>query len=1193
MRAPSCACFRALATPRVVAGVNAALLLCTVGAFAFLVQFPQVPLCEGLILGSVLVALAAVGGHAMVTVWLLGPAVLRNSFPWEAPAKATAVGGSSSSSSSAQYERLLPDRGDDSDESTAKPPPAATPSFRARPWRILRAALFVLVLVAVALLYSLAVIGLWLTRQTVGDRALSPSSTSPVVPLTFPDLLAPASLSRTDDGVLVVEASTTHDLWFAQGVAHAQTRLWQLDFQRRVGSGRLSEAVGPGGLDVDSLFRTLGTYAAAERDYAAMPADNPARLALEAYADGVNAVLDAEVGASAYLPLEFRVLGLGTPSPWTPPDSLVWGKVMSWDLSGNVDQETSRFGLLMGRGLSRARIDELMPPFDTTRFPTVLSDADLEQHAGRGEGGKATTATAPKELLTAAGEAMLRDLLRLRGRPQGSEGRGDDEGQQAGAAAAVGTAGAAAASGSAGAAAASGSAGAAAASSSPRLDVMEAVERGARAVEVELQKRRRRGGSIALGEIVAGPSASFSARAAGHVLALVTGLGDALLWAVGGGGEARVGAPTSSAQPSSSSSPPSTPARARDARGGVRTTAGGPFRRDRSLGASNNWVVHGNLTSTGKPFLCNDPHLQLMAPSLWQLTALRCPACGVQAVGTSFAGLPGIVIGRNARIAWGVTNTGVDVQDLYVMEEPTQNASSSSGAVYLFDGREEAYAVREEVIKVSGADDVVLRVRVSRHGPVVTDNGVLDSGVDGAVLSLRWVSVDPAIPDTLFGAFHALQTAADYADFRAALALWTAPSQNVVYADVDGNIGYQMPGYVPIRNASAGHTGAYPAPGNSSDFLWVGAWAYDDLPRTLNPPEGFVVSANNQVPPPGFPFLSADWDEGSDGYRARRIRELVVGGGGGVKGAPLTAEDMARIQHDTLSGVGRDVAALVLANLTRGGGGGGGSGLFPTRAGWALAAALADPAVWGGDMGVGSRFATLWGEVLVRLVRLGAPEAGKGVWDNWVFLLNALASDNDGGEGAAQTATVTATNTDPACRAAGFETCLAWAAAAVDSVAGAYGLQANEDGTLAAGALDAVPGWGTDVHFVQMQHQVLHSSPLACVADRTVGHGGDSTSVNVGGFAWSREKGDAGAFTQTAGPSYRQIVDLGDVEGGSLFVAPMGMDGAVFGDAYDELLGRWAGGGRSAGDGGWVGGSGGGSGEGWEAGMYARMSVGA
>lgn len=334
-----------------------------------------------------------------------------------------------------------------------------------------------------------------------------------------------------------------------------------------------------------------------------------------------------------------------------------------------------------------------------------------------------------------------------------------------------------------------------------------------------------------------------------------------------------------------------------------------------------------------------------------------------------------------------------------------------------------------------------------------------------------------------------------------------------------------MPGYVPRRNVSAGHTGAWPAPGNSSVFLWADEpWDYDALPRTFDPPKGFVASANNQVPPREWPyFLTADWDGGSDGYRAERITNMIAGE------TAHSVDSVARAQTDYVSLFARDVGAAVAAAATT------------TTPGGAWVRAWLSTS-WDHSLPVGSWEATLWADVRKRLMVLGAAETGGAVWDNPVFLLNALYSDASG------------TGSDPACAAAGFASCAAFSGAALDAAAARFGIGA--EGTTG----DGIAKWGVDVHRAAITHEVLKSSPLACVADRVVAHGGEDFTVNVGSYDF-----DDDTMTQKHGPSVRHIMDLADpaaiaggAEAASRWMQPLGQEGDVLSPAYDALLARWA-----------------------------------
>ncbi|MFJ8894163.1 penicillin acylase family protein [Leifsonia sp. NPDC102414] len=311
---------------------------------------------------------------------------------------------------------------------------------------------------------------------------------------------------------------------------------------------------------------------------------------------------------------------------------------------------------------------------------------------------------------------------------------------------------------------------------------------------------------------------------------------------------------------------------------------------------SNSWVVSGAHTASGKPLLANDPHLGAAMPSVWYQIGLHCrtvgPDCPFDVAGFSFSGLPGVVIGHNDRVAWGFTNLGPDVADLY--EEKV------TGDTYEYDGAQVPLTIRKETIKVAGGKDVPLTVRSTRHGPIVTDLtdgfGIIAKDQAGKLgvpaqtfqLSLQWSALTPG---PTAGAIFAFDTATDWASFRAAAASFQVPSQNLIYADVDGNIGYQAPGSVPIR---ASGDGTMPVPGWTSRYGWVGTIPYDELPSVYNPPSGVIVTANNAAVGPAFPqLITKDWEYG---FRANQIQvrltKLIA------DGRKLTAADYASIQAD-------------------------------------------------------------------------------------------------------------------------------------------------------------------------------------------------------------------------------------------------------------------------------------------------------
>jgi penicillin amidase len=303
---------------------------------------------------------------------------------------------------------------------------------------------------------------------------------------------------------------------------------------------------------------------------------------------------------------------------------------------------------------------------------------------------------------------------------------------------------------------------------------------------------------------------------------------------------------------------------------------------------SNDWVVAPSRSATGHALLANDPHLGIQMPSIWYMNGLRCrtvsAACPYDVEGVSFPGVPAVILGHNARIAWGFTNVGPDVQDLYVETPDPNNAAN-----YLYKGASQPFITRPETIKVAGGDPLTITVRETVHGPIVTDVDD-DLKASGALYALRWTAT--VEPDGLLESIFRLDVAGTFDEFRAALRSYGAPSQNVVYADVAGNIGYQVPGRIPVR--PKGDLGDRPVDGASGAHDWTGWIPFDDLPGYLNPPDGIIVTANNAVVDGRYPYLMGrDW---APGWRAARIRELLDEA---AKNGGVTQEDLSRIQTDT------------------------------------------------------------------------------------------------------------------------------------------------------------------------------------------------------------------------------------------------------------------------------------------------------
>ena len=261
---------------------------------------------------------------------------------------------------------------------------------------------------------------------------------------------------------------------------------------------------------------------------------------------------------------------------------------------------------------------------------------------------------------------------------------------------------------------------------------------------------------------------------------------------------------------------------------------------------SNSWVVDGRRSATGEPILANDPHLAPSMPGIWYQVGLHCrevtETCPYDVSGFSFSGMPGVVVGHNRRIAWGVSTMYADVTDLYL--------ERVVGDRYEYKGKRLPLETRRETIKVAGGKSRTITVRSTRHGPLLSD---VERGRGRCrQRQRRRAAVDgPDAPRTIAAVFE-LDRAQGWKDFRAAAKRFTVPSQNLVYADVEGNIGYQAPGAIPIRSRGDGR---WPVPGWDGKHEWKGYVPFDALPKELNPDEGFIVTANNRVVGEEYPFM--------------------------------------------------------------------------------------------------------------------------------------------------------------------------------------------------------------------------------------------------------------------------------------------------------------------------------------------------
>ena len=290
---------------------------------------------------------------------------------------------------------------------------------------------------------------------------------------------------------------------------------------------------------------------------------------------------------------------------------------------------------------------------------------------------------------------------------------------------------------------------------------------------------------------------------------------------------------------------------------------------------SNNWVIDGQKSATGMPLLANDMHLGIQMPSIWYEVHLV--GGGFNVEGYSFPGVPGVIVGHNEDIAWAVTNVGPDVQDLYIEKVNPANPDQ-----YEYQGQWLDMEIIEEMIEVKGRDPVVESVRLTHHGPIVTPvvEGVMET------LAFRWTALEP---NQIFKSIIMLNRAKNWDEFREALRFWAVPSQNFVYADRQGNIGYQMPGWIPIR---AKGEGLVPVPGWTGEYEWEGYIPFEELPHVFNPPTHYIVTANNRVIGDEYPyFISHAWSV----YRAQRLTRLLEGL------ETLSIEEFKRFHADTYS----------------------------------------------------------------------------------------------------------------------------------------------------------------------------------------------------------------------------------------------------------------------------------------------------
>jgi penicillin amidase len=509
--------------------------------------------------------------------------------------------------------------------------------------------------------------------------------------------------------------------------------------------------------------------------------------------------------------------------------------------------------------------------------------------------------------------------------------------------------------------------------------------------------------------------------------------------------------------------------------------------------ASNSWVVAGARSASGAPLLATDPHLGYQAPILWYLARIELPGGRVLA-GATAPGVPGIVIGRNERIAWGFTTTHSDTQDLFVERLAGPDA-------YETPEGPRPFAVREEVIRVRWSAPVTLRVRETRHGPVISDLDAPAGRQDGTVLALAAANLAPG--DTAAAGLLALNAARSLADARDAARLITSPSQNLMVAAADGGIAMYLTGRTPVRRSG---DGGLPAPGWDGSADWTGFVPFDALPHVENPASGIIVNANNRVVPQGHPaWLGRDW---YGDWRFRRIGQMLAA-------APRhDAAGFAAMQADTLSLFAQEVLPALLAAPRPAGVGGAAQDLLR---GWRgeMAAEAPQPLVFHASL-------TRFGAAL--LARAGLRDDAARATPE--FLRRVL--------------------TDPAaaqrwCGAAGCGPLLSAAMA-----------QAAAELAPDHGADPAAWRWGT-AHPARFEHPLIRFVPgLGALTRIAAPTAGDGETVNRAGLRAM----PGGLFANVHGAGFRGVFDLAGPEATHAIIAT-GQSGHPMSPHWADQLDRW------------------------------------
>nr|QCC21403.1 RenL [Candidatus Endohaliclona renieramycinifaciens] len=491
---------------------------------------------------------------------------------------------------------------------------------------------------------------------------------------------------------------------------------------------------------------------------------------------------------------------------------------------------------------------------------------------------------------------------------------------------------------------------------------------------------------------------------------------------------------------------------------------------------SNNWVISGKFTKSGRPILANDIHLELSAPTLWYLTELDGPKLHVR--GASIPGLPSIITGRNAHIAWGITSTGVDTQDIYIVSniEPIKSI--------------------KEAIYVKNSDMVQHEIKISPVGPIINDIIEESSSNLPDKIAVKWTALQPG--DTTIQSFLEINYAKNWKEFKEALKSYIAPSLNFVYADNQNNIGYYLPGLIPIRN---GWNGKFPIPLDKK-HQWEGFIPFEDLPHVYNPQEGIIVSANNKCVPDSYPYeLTYRWVESP--YRILRLLDLLKN-----QNHDLVLESMIHIQTDTKNSLWKEMKPIMLQTL-------------PLDS--ISQKALGILKNWDGDLAVNSIGATIFSFWFQEIKKMQpTPTIELLNLTSTLFIVNQLIHNGE------------------FCKINNANNCKQYLSLTLQT--------AMQKLIERLGKNEKNWQWGK-VHSSTFKALGIGEIKwLSWIWNRSISTPGDSYTVNVGTYN--------DHFDQIGGATYRQLIDLSDFEN-SYYIQALGQSGNPLSKHYDDLMNMW------------------------------------